>query len=74
MADAAQVDISHVDITDPDTYEQGIPHATFAAMRRDEPIAQRLYEGRPYWAVTRYEDLVTVTRDPETFSSAKGMT
>ena len=74
MADAAQVDIAHVDITDPDTYEQGIPHATFAAMRRDEPIAQRLYEGRPYWAVTRYEDLVTVTRDPETFSSAKGMT
>ncbi len=74
MADEAQVDITQADITDPDTYEQGIPHATFAAMRRDEPIVQRFYEGRPYWAVTRYEDLVTVTRDPETFSSAKGMT
>ena len=62
------------DITDPDTYEQGIPHDTFAAMRRTEPIALRMYEGRPYWAVTRYADLVTVTRDSETFSSATGMT
>lgn len=63
-----------VDITDPATYADGIPHAVFAQMRRTEPVAQRLYEGRPFWAVTRYRDLVTVTRDPQTYSSAKGMT
>ena len=63
-----------VDITDPATYADGIPHAVFAQMRREEPIAQCLYEGRPYWAVTRYRDVVTVTRDPGTYSSAKGMT
>lgn len=63
-----------LDITDPDTYSHGIPHATFARMRATEPVAQCLYEGRPYWAVTRYEDLVTVTRDPATYSSARGMT
>lgn len=63
-----------VDITDPATFANGIPHEVFAQMRRTEPIAQRLYEGRPYWAVTRYRDVVTVTRDPATYSSAKGMT
>ncbi len=33
-----------------------------------------MYEGRPFWAVTRYRDLVTVTRDPKTYSNARGMT
>lgn len=65
---------SAVDITDPSAYANGIPHAVFAEMRRTEPIAERMYEGRPFWAVTRYHDLVTVTRDPKTYSSARGMT
>lgn len=63
-----------VDITDPSAYANGIPHAVFSRMRRTEPVAQRMYEGRPFWAVTRYRDLVTVTRDPTTYSSARGMT
>jgi cytochrome P450 len=63
-----------IDITDPDTYRTGIPHAVFKEMRDSEPVALREYEGRPYWAVTRYADLVTVTRDPKTYSSARGMT
>ena len=63
-----------IDITDPDTYRGGIPHEVFKQMRDTEPVALREYEGRPYWAVTRYADLVTVTRDPKTYSSARGMT
>ena len=63
-----------VDITDPGLYANGIPHEVFAQMRRTDPVAQCMYEGRPYWAVTRYRDLVTVTRDPQTYSSARGMT
>lgn len=63
-----------VDITDASVYGNGIPHEVFAQMRRTEPVALRMYEGRPFWAVTRYRDLVTVTRDPQTYSSARGMT
>jgi len=63
-----------IDITDPATYSNGIPHEVFKKMRDNEPIALREYEGRPYWAITRYADLVTVTRDPVTYSSARGMT
>ena len=62
------------DITDPALYANGIPHEVFAQMRRIDPVARCMYEGRPYWAVTRYRDLVTVTRDPQTYSSARGMT
>jgi cytochrome P450 len=65
---------THVDITDASLYSHGIPHEVFAEMRRTEPVALRMYEGRPFWAVTRYRDLVTVTRDPQTYSSARGMT
>lgn len=63
-----------LDITDPDVYAEGIPHQVFARMRREEPVASRMFDGRPFWAVTRYADLVTVTRDPVTYSSARGMT
>ena len=63
-----------VDITDPSTYANGIPHEVFARMRREEPIAIRMYDGRPFYAVTRYADLVTVTRDAATYSNARGMT
>ena len=66
--------MSTPDITDPATFANGIPHEVFAEMRREEPIAERMYEGRPYWAITRYQDVVTVTRDPHTYSSARGMT
>jgi len=62
------------DITDPGLYADGIPHEVFATLRREAPVSQQMYEGRPFWAVTRYADLVTVTRDPETYSSARGMT
>jgi cytochrome P450 len=69
-----ELDVADIDITDPATYRNGIPHEVFAWMRETEPVALRYFEGRPYWAITRYADLTTVTRDPKTFSSARGMT
>jgi len=66
--------VTAIDITDPDLYANGIPHEVFARLRREDPVAQCLYEGRPFWSVTRYADLTTVTRDPSTYSSARGMT
>ena len=55
-----------IDITDPDLYANGIPHEVFTRLRREDPVAQCLYEGRPFWSVSRYTDLTTVTRDPST--------
>lgn len=63
------------DITDPDTFVRGVPHATFARLRRSDPISwwPEHDGGRGFWAVTRYDDLLRVSRDVATFSSAQGI-
>jgi cholest-4-en-3-one 26-monooxygenase len=61
-----------LDLADPATYLDGVPHERFAELRRrgivwqDEPLG-----GPGYWAVTRYHDCVEVNRDFERFSSAR---
>jgi cytochrome P450 len=63
------------DITDPDTFVGGVPHATFQRLRRTDPVSwwSEHDGGRGFWAVTRYDDLLRVSRDVETFSSAQGI-
>lgn len=63
------------DITDPDCYVQGVPYATFERLRTSDPVSWwDETDGAGFWAVTRYDDLLQVSRDVEVFSSAKGIT
>ncbi|MGH9133622.1 MAG: cytochrome P450 [Ilumatobacteraceae bacterium] len=63
------------DIVDPDTYTVGVPHATFLRLRRDDPVSWwDEPAGRGFWAVTRYADVLQVSRNVDTFSSARGVT
>jgi cytochrome P450 len=62
------------DIVDPDTYVDGFPHATFERLRRTDPVSWWSEpQGKGFWAVTRYHDLLAVSRDSATFSSAQGI-
>jgi cytochrome P450 len=64
------------DIADPDTYTAGVPHATFLRLRRDDPVSWWTDDhagGHGFWAVTRHADLLQVSRDVATFSSASGI-
>ena len=64
------------DIADPDTYTAGVPHATFLRLRRDDPVSwwdEDHAGGHGFWAVTRHADLLHVSRDVTTFSSAAGI-
>jgi cytochrome P450 len=64
------------DIADPDTYTAGVPHATFLRLRRDDPVSwwgEDHAGGHGFWAVTRHGDLLQVSRDVVTFSSASGI-
>jgi len=66
----AQFDSTSIDIVDPGVYAAGgIPHESFAWLRHNDPIFRHSYEDGDFWAVTRYEDVVTMTRDWETYSS-----
>jgi cholest-4-en-3-one 26-monooxygenase len=64
-------DVMPVDLSDSRSFVAGVPHAWLAYLRRHDPVHWQEEEGGPgFWAVTRYEDCVTVNRDYERFSSA----
>lgn len=64
----------YADITDPDLYMRGVPHAAFKHLRDHDPVSwwdER--DGKGFWAVTRYHDLLAVNTNPRLFSSASGI-
>jgi cholest-4-en-3-one 26-monooxygenase len=64
-------DVAPVDLSDSRSYVDGVPHAFLASLRRHDPVYWQDEPGGPgFWAITRYDDCVTVNRDYERFSSA----
>ncbi|HEY4025307.1 MAG TPA: cytochrome P450 [Candidatus Dormibacteraeota bacterium] len=64
--------LDDVDLVDPDVYAGGVPHETFALLRREAPVYRHPQPGAsPFWAITRYRDVVAVSRDSATFSSER---
>lgn len=62
-----------VDIYDPDIYVRGVPHEAFRLLRREAPVFRhREPNGPGFWAITKYDDLVRISLDSATFSSAQG--
>lgn len=72
---ATATDSGHSDITSADTYVQGVPHATFRRLRDQDPVSwwEEHDGGSGFWAITRYQDVIDVSRDPETFCSRHGV-
>lgn len=67
--------LDDVDLTDLDVWERGVPYDWLALLRRDAPVFwQPEREGRGFWAITRYDDVVAVSKDWETFSNELGGT
>lgn len=69
--------LSDVDLCDPDNFVAGVPHEWFALLRREAPVYWHLdpnSTGGGFWAVTRFDDAVAVNRDWEHFSSARAAT
>jgi cytochrome P450 len=65
-----------IDLGSPDVFVGGVRHDAFATLRRDYPVywnEERPDLGPGFWNVTRHADVVAVSRDPSTFSSAQGI-
>lgn len=62
----------HLNLLDPDTYANGIPHDFFEQKRREEPLywQEDPNTGVGFWVVTKYDDLQYISKHPEQFSSA----
>lgn len=73
MTATADRQLTPVDLADPELYAHGIPHEVFAQIRAMPGLAWNpLSDGDGFWAVTRHSDVVEVSRDTTTYSSAKG--
>ena len=67
--------IDDIDLTDLDVWEERVPYDWLALLRRDAPLhwnPER--DGRGFWALTRYDDVLQVSKDWQTFSSQLGGT
>jgi cytochrome P450 len=74
MPPPTDLDLSGIDLVDPDNYVERIPFEWFDRLRRDDPVHWHEEPGpnRGFWAVTRYDDLVGVHMDWSTYSSELG--
>jgi cytochrome P450 len=59
-------------LADAATYRNGPPHALFARLRREAPVCWHPEPAGPgFWALTKHADVLAVSRDSATFSSAR---
>ncbi|HEY6697106.1 MAG TPA: cytochrome P450 [Acidimicrobiales bacterium] len=79
---ATAPDIDSIDLSDLDWWTRPLDEreAAFAALRAERPLAPMMLEAlphlgvpeTPYWSITRYADIVEVSRHPELFCSGQG--
>ena len=68
-----------VDLSNSRSFANGFPHDFFTWLRRNEPVwwhepTRYTPNDVGFWVVSRYEDVVAVFKDPETYSSELGGT
>ena len=63
-------------LADNDLFANGAPWDVFADLRRNDPVSwqEEPAPNHGFWAVTRYEDIMTVLMDTQTYSSEIGAT
>jgi len=64
-----------IDLADPDNWHQGVPAEELTRLRREAPVAwnTRSDGHKGFWAVTRYDDIVSVSANVNAFSSRNGV-
>ena len=65
------MDLSQINLLDPENFVDGVPHEWFTYLRHHAPVYKHPEPdgGRGFWVITRYDDVVAVNRDGQTFSS-----
>ena len=63
--------LSDVNLVDLERFQRSVPHEMFEVLRREAPVFWQDEPGGPgYWAITKYEDVKAISRNPGLFSSA----
>ena len=67
--------LDDVDLADLGVWEQRVPYEWLTLLRREAPLFWQPEEnGRGFWVFTRYDDIVEMSKDWETYSSEVGGT
>ena len=67
--------LTDVDLWNPDSFVEAIPREMFAVLRREAPVFwHEEPDGPGFWVLSRYDDVVHVSKNPAIFSSALGGT
>jgi cholest-4-en-3-one 26-monooxygenase len=67
--------LSEIRLDDPDSFREGVPHHWLRLLRAEAPVFFHPERGGPgFWCIAKYEDLKMISRDPASFSSARGGT
>ena len=67
--------LADIDLADPNRFTAGVPYHAFKLLRAEAPVFWHPeLRGAGFWVISRYEDVVAVSKDPATFSSARGGT
>ena len=67
-------DLESVDIASQELYQVGVPHESFALLRREDPVHWHPWDwaGGGFWALTKHADVVAVSKDPDDILVRKG--
>ncbi|HXW85401.1 MAG TPA: cytochrome P450 [Candidatus Binataceae bacterium] len=64
------MDPREINLLDNDRFVTGVPHEWFTWLRHEAPVFKHHEPGGPgFWVITRYDDVVAVNRDGQTYSS-----
>ena len=64
--------LDEIQLIDPDWYvAHGYPHDAWRLLRREAPVHWFSgFAGEPFWAITKHDDVVSISRQPELFPSS----
>src|SRR5919199_1755213 len=68
-----QIDLSEIDLLDPQFYAMGDPHSVWFHLRSTAPVYKhRPKRGDQFWVLTKYNDVCRLLKDYATFTSERG--
>jgi len=68
------IDDGFADLSDHDSFINGPPHNTFTRLRRDDPLSWTDYaQGKGFWSMVRYSDIMSMNKQWNVLSSAQGI-
>ena len=72
--DPYTVPLERIDVSDSELYETDTHWGYFERLRKEDPVHYcAVSDFGPYWSVTRYDDVVTVEKNPEIYSSQRSI-